>query len=68
MEKEEPTGGSYFVGTREELIAAKRSFRTLEGRDILVVYHQGVFYALDFHCYREHRGCWGGGGGVQPNI
>ncbi|XP_071372674.1 Rieske domain-containing protein [Centroberyx affinis] len=49
--KEEPAGGPHFVGKREELITAKRSFRTLEGRDILVLYHQGVFYALDFHCY-----------------
>ncbi|KAM4613826.1 Rieske domain-containing protein [Polymixia lowei] len=49
--KEEPTGGPHFVGTKEELIEAKRSFRTLEGRDILVIYHQEGFFALDFHCY-----------------
>ncbi|XP_056129611.1 Rieske domain-containing protein [Lampris incognitus] len=50
----EPTGGPHFVGTKEELMQAKRSFRTLEGRDILIVYHQGVFYALDSYCY--HKG------------
>ncbi|KAM6980661.1 Rieske domain-containing protein [Aplochiton taeniatus] len=52
MEKEvECIGGPHLVGRREDLIEAKRSFRTLEGKDILVIYHQGVFYALDFHCY-----------------
>ncbi|XP_064811607.1 Rieske domain-containing protein [Oncorhynchus masou masou] len=50
-EGEEPAAGLHFVGTKEDLIKAKRSFRTLEGRDILVLYHQEIFYALDFHCY-----------------
>lgn len=53
-EKEQPTGGPHFVGKKDELIEAKRSFRTLEGRDILVIHHQGVFYALDSYCYREY--------------
>lgn len=52
MEGKEGTGGeAHLVGTREELIEAKRSFRTLAGRDVLVIYHQGTFYAMDFHCY-----------------
>ncbi|XP_041672759.1 Rieske domain-containing protein [Cheilinus undulatus] len=50
-EKEQPAGGLYFVGKKDELIQAKRSFRTLEGRDILIIYHQGVFYAMDSYCY-----------------
>ncbi|KAM3877921.1 Rieske domain-containing protein [Diretmus argenteus] len=50
-ENEEPTGGPHFVGKKDELIKAKRSFRTFEDRDILVLYHQEVFYAIDFHCY-----------------
>ncbi|CAJ1051503.1 Rieske domain-containing protein [Xyrichtys novacula] len=50
-EKEQPTGGPYFVGKKDELIQAKRSFRTIEGRDILIIHHQGVFYALDSYCY-----------------
>lgn len=50
---EEPPGGSYFVGKREELIAAKRSCRTIEDRDILVIHHQDAFYAIDSYCYRE---------------
>uniref|UniRef100_A0A8C7PE88 Soluble Rieske-type ferredoxin domain-containing protein n=1 Tax=Oncorhynchus mykiss TaxID=8022 RepID=A0A8C7PE88_ONCMY len=50
---QEPATGSHFVGKKEDLIKAKRSFRTVEGRDILVLYHQETFYALDFHCYRR---------------
>ncbi|XP_020485091.2 Rieske domain-containing protein isoform X2 [Labrus bergylta] len=50
-EKEQPTGGPHFVGKRDELVQAKRSFRTLEGRDILIIHHGGVFYAMDSYCY-----------------
>ncbi|XP_008318893.1 Rieske domain-containing protein [Cynoglossus semilaevis] len=51
MEKEQPTGGLHFVGKKDDLVAAKRSFRTLEDRDVLIVSHEGVFYALDSYCY-----------------
>ncbi|XP_029358684.1 Rieske domain-containing protein [Echeneis naucrates] len=51
-EKKQPsTGGSHFVGKKDELIEAKRSFRTLEGRDVLIIHHQGGFYAMDSYCY-----------------
>ncbi|XP_040015252.1 Rieske domain-containing protein isoform X2 [Xiphias gladius] len=50
-EKEQSIGGPHFVGKKDELIEAKRSFKTLEGRDILIIYHQGVFYAMDSYCY-----------------
>ncbi|KAL6111806.1 uncharacterized protein ACO6RY_08703 [Pungitius sinensis] len=50
-EKMPPTGVSHFVGKKEELIKAKRSCRTLEGRDILIIHHQSVFYAVDSYCY-----------------
>lgn len=53
-EKAQPTGEPHFVGKKDELIEAKHSFRTLEGRDILVIHHQGVFYAIDSYCYREY--------------
>lgn len=53
-EKEQSTGELHFVGKRDELVEAKRSFRTLEGRDILIIYHQGGFYAMDSYCYREY--------------
>ncbi|XP_044027159.1 Rieske domain-containing protein isoform X1 [Siniperca chuatsi] len=51
--KEQPTGGPHFVGKKDELIEAKHSFRTLEGRDILIIHHQGVFYAMDSYCYHS---------------
>ncbi|XP_008278741.1 Rieske domain-containing protein-like [Stegastes partitus] len=50
-EKKQPTGGPYFVGKKDELIEAKRSVRTLEDRDVLIIHQQGVFYALDSYCY-----------------
>ncbi|XP_037534511.1 Rieske domain-containing protein [Nematolebias whitei] len=50
-EKEQSTEGLQFVGKKDELIAAKRSLRTIEGRDVLIIHHQGVFYALDCYCY-----------------
>ncbi|KAM7422128.1 hypothetical protein PAMA_010276 [Pampus argenteus] len=50
-DNEQPTAGPHFVGKRDELIEAKRSFRTLQGRDILIIWHQGVFYAMDSYCY-----------------
>ncbi|KAM9361514.1 Rieske domain-containing protein isoform 1-T2 [Symphorus nematophorus] len=50
-EKDQPTGGPHFVGKKDELIEAKHSFRTLEGRDVLIIYHQGVFHAMDSYCY-----------------
>lgn len=53
-EKEQPTAGLHFVGKKDELIEAKRSFRTIEGRDILIVSHEGIFYALDSYCYRKY--------------
>lgn len=59
--KDETKGGPHFVGKKDELIAAKRSFRTLDGRDIMILYHQGVLYAMDMYCYREsfsHRNLW----------
>ncbi|XP_053296979.1 Rieske domain-containing protein isoform X2 [Pleuronectes platessa] len=65
-EKEQSTGGPHFVGTKDELIAARRSFRTLEGRDILIVYQQGVFYALDSYCY--HAGAMLQNGDIEYKI
>ncbi|XP_041815546.1 Rieske domain-containing protein [Chelmon rostratus] len=51
MEKEQPAGGPHFVGKKDELIEAKRSFRTLGDRDVLIIHHQGVLYAMDSYCY-----------------
>uniref|UniRef100_A0A673LJN5 Soluble Rieske-type ferredoxin domain-containing protein n=1 Tax=Sinocyclocheilus rhinocerous TaxID=307959 RepID=A0A673LJN5_9TELE len=37
----------YFIGKKEDLIQAKRMNVTLDGRDILIIYHQRTFYAMD---------------------
>ncbi|XP_003973641.1 Rieske domain-containing protein [Takifugu rubripes] len=52
-EEEQPRRGPHFVGKKEELIEAKRTLITVGGRDILVLHHQGVFYALDCYCYHS---------------
>lgn len=52
-EEEQPRRGSHFVGKKDELIEEKHTVITVGGRDILVVHHQGVFYALDCYCYRK---------------
>lgn len=53
-DNDQPTGGPHFVGKKNELIEAKRSFRILEGREILIIYNEGVFHAMDAFCYREY--------------
>ncbi|XP_029008010.1 Rieske domain-containing protein [Betta splendens] len=54
-DEEQSTGTTHFVGKREELIEAKRSLRTVEGRDILIIHNQGVFHAMDAYCYHAGR-------------
>ncbi|KAM6927675.1 Rieske domain-containing protein [Xenentodon cancila] len=49
--KPQTAGELHFVGRKDELIKAKRSCRTIDGRDILIVCHQGSFYAMDSYCY-----------------
>lgn len=44
---------AHFIGKREELIQAKRTVKTVDGREILIIHHSDTFYALDLHCYRE---------------
>ncbi|XP_061689240.1 Rieske domain-containing protein isoform X2 [Syngnathoides biaculeatus] len=51
MEQKEPPEGHHFVGKKDALIKAKRTFKTLGDRDVLLIYHQGRFYALDYYCY-----------------
>nr|XP_057935693.1 Rieske domain-containing protein [Doryrhamphus excisus] len=51
MEQKSPAGELYFVGKKENLIEAKRTFRTVEDRDILIIYHQERFYAMDSYCH-----------------
>ncbi|XP_075992994.1 Rieske domain-containing protein [Genypterus blacodes] len=51
--KQEPKDGPHFVGKKAELIEAERSFRTVEGRDVLIIYRDGTFHALDSWCYHS---------------
>ena len=44
---------THFVGKREDLVQAKRVVRTVDGREIIIIYHSDTFFALDLHCYRE---------------
>ncbi|KAL2099588.1 hypothetical protein ACEWY4_003982 [Coilia grayii] len=41
----------HFVGKRKDLVRAKRAVRTVDGREIIIIYHLDTFYALDLHCY-----------------
>ncbi|XP_060747772.1 Rieske domain-containing protein [Tachysurus vachellii] len=53
MSEKEPadSGKSCLVGKKENLIEAKRTSVTVGDRVVVVIYHQGVFYAMDQHCY-----------------
>ncbi|XP_036385943.1 Rieske domain-containing protein [Megalops cyprinoides] len=51
MSAEESGEEPYFIGRKEDIIQAKRVTKFLNGRDILVVHHDGKFYAMDEHCY-----------------
>lgn len=57
MSEKEPadSGKSCLVGKKEDLIEAKRASVTVGDRVVVVIYHQGVFYAMDQHCYRKEN-------------
>ncbi|XP_051510031.1 Rieske domain-containing protein [Myxocyprinus asiaticus] len=44
---------SHFIAKKEDLIQARRVVKSVGGRDILVLYHQGHFYAIDVRCYHS---------------
>ncbi|XP_051950935.1 Rieske domain-containing protein [Xyrauchen texanus] len=44
---------SHFIGKKEDLIQARRVVMSVGGRDVLVLYHQGEFYAIDVRCYHS---------------
>ncbi|XP_026106835.1 Rieske domain-containing protein-like [Carassius auratus] len=50
MDKNKPSR-MYFIGKKEDFDQAKRMIVTLDGRDILIIYHQRTFYAMDLQCY-----------------
>ncbi|XP_061135475.1 Rieske domain-containing protein isoform X2 [Syngnathus typhle] len=48
-----PPPASHFIGKRDEVIRRGRVTKLVNGcRDVLVVYHQGEFHAMDMRCYR----------------
>ncbi|KAI5091462.1 Rieske domain-containing protein, partial [Silurus meridionalis] len=53
MSKEETveSGKPFLVGNKKDLIETKRTSITVGERVLLIIHHEGVFYALDQHCY-----------------
>ncbi|XP_060790970.1 Rieske domain-containing protein [Neoarius graeffei] len=45
------SGSLFLVGNKKDLIEAKRTSVTVGDRVVAVIHHQGVFYAMDQHCY-----------------
>ncbi|XP_041644004.1 Rieske domain-containing protein-like [Cheilinus undulatus] len=47
-----PPHTSHFIGRKEDIIKSGRVTKLVNGcRDVLVLYHQEQFYAMDMHCY-----------------
>lgn len=45
---------SHFIGKKDDIIKTGRVTKLVNGcRDVLVLYHQGQFYAMDMRCYRK---------------
>ncbi|XP_688339.3 uncharacterized protein [Danio rerio] len=44
---------SHLIGKKENIIKARRVVKSIGGRDVLVIYHQGHFYAIDARCYHS---------------
>ncbi|KAG9270614.1 Rieske domain-containing protein-like [Astyanax mexicanus] len=55
MSTDGPGSSSFpvLVGARDALIQAGRVVRSVNGRDVLVLHHQGSLHALDLHCYHS---------------
>ncbi|XP_061071925.1 Rieske domain-containing protein [Conger conger] len=47
----EEAPASYFIGKKEDVMKAKRVSKFINGRDVLVIYYEGKFYAMDAYCY-----------------
>lgn len=46
---------THFIGKKENMIRARRVVKSVGERDVLVIYHQGDFHAIDVRCYRKLR-------------
>ncbi|XP_047448794.1 Rieske domain-containing protein [Mugil cephalus] len=45
---------SHFIGKKEDIVKAGRVTKLVNGcRDVLVLYHQGQFHAMDMRCYHS---------------
>ncbi len=49
---------THFIGKKDNIIQARRVVKSVGERDVLVIYHQGDFYAIDVRCYRKLRTGW----------
>uniref|UniRef100_A0A673H6X3 Rieske domain-containing protein n=1 Tax=Sinocyclocheilus rhinocerous TaxID=307959 RepID=A0A673H6X3_9TELE len=43
---------THFIGKKENIIQARR-VKSVGERDVLVIYHQGDFYAIEVRCYHS---------------
>lgn len=43
-----------FVGSKQEFVEKQKVKCNVNGRDIVVFYHNQHFYAMDQHCYRKY--------------
>lgn len=49
-----PPPASHYIGRREDIIQARRVTKLVNGcRDVLILYHQGEFHAMDVRCYHS---------------
>nr|XP_046243484.1 Rieske domain-containing protein-like [Scatophagus argus]XP_046243485.1 Rieske domain-containing protein-like [Scatophagus argus] len=49
-----PPPASHFIGKKEDIVKAGRVTKLVNGcRDVLVLHHQGRFYAMDMRCYHS---------------
>ncbi|KFO99548.1 Rieske domain-containing protein, partial [Calypte anna] len=45
--------GLVFIGKEDDIKRSQRATARVNGREIVVFYHQGKFHALDSRCYRK---------------
>lgn len=49
--------GLIFIGKEEDIKKSQRTTAKINGREIVVFYHEGKFHALDSRCYRKIFAC-----------
>lgn len=54
-----PPPSSHFIGKKGDIIRSGYMTKLVDGcRDVLVLYHQGRFHAMDQRCYRKLDYLW----------